>query len=59
MLKKKGDSGGPLFIMENVGGRMKYIQAGITSYGDFCGLANSPGIYTRVSYYLDWIERHK
>lgn len=29
---------------------------GLTSYGDGCALANSPGIYTRVSAYINWIQ---
>jgi secreted trypsin-like serine protease len=30
----KGDSGGPLYILD----KKKYILAGITSWGDKCGL---------------------
>lgn len=46
-----GDSGGPL---ELVGDRRRYI-VGVTSSGKLCG-SSWPGIYTRVSRYLDWIE---
>lgn len=46
-----GDSGGPL---ELIGGRRRYI-VGVTSSGKLCG-SRWPGIYTRVSRYLDWIE---
>ncbi|XP_039430021.1 serine protease Hayan-like [Culex pipiens pallens] len=46
-----GDSGGPL---ELVDGRRRYI-VGVTSSGKLCG-SRWPGIYTRVSRYLDWIE---
>ncbi len=48
-----GDSGGPL-IVANTGGGWKL--AGITSFGIGCARANTYGIYTRVSSYLDWIR---
>ncbi|XP_017783278.1 PREDICTED: serine protease snake-like [Nicrophorus vespilloides] len=51
----KGDSGGPLQIRNR-----NYLKAydihGVTSFGKACLLTNSPGVYTRVSYYIDWIE---
>lgn len=34
----------------------KFVVAGITSYGFQCAQKNFPGVYTRVSYYLDWIN---
>jgi secreted trypsin-like serine protease len=34
----------------------QWILVGITSYGTGCGLADYPGVYTRVSYYVDWIS---
>lgn len=54
------DSGGPISLFET--NRYNYICVshiiGVTSYGSqFCGSKNSPGIYTRVSSYLDWIEQ--
>ncbi|GBP47576.1 Serine protease Hayan [Eumeta japonica] len=49
----QGDSGGPLQgLTENDG---NYRLIGITSFGRGCGSA-VPGVYTRLSYYLDWIE---
>ena len=54
----KGDSGGPLFIQDIIGLNLKYTLVGITSYGDDCAIKNKPGIYTRVSYYMDWITEN-
>jgi len=36
--------------------KIKYVSVGIVSYGDKCALPNKPGIYTRVSYFLNWIK---
>lgn len=34
-----------------------YDIVGITSFGQGCGLTlNHPGVYTRVSHYIKWIE---
>ncbi|KAG8196781.1 hypothetical protein JTE90_014513 [Oedothorax gibbosus] len=50
----QGDSGGPLTMIEN--GR--YTQVGIVSFGYRCGHKDYPGVYTRVSSYLSWIEEN-
>ncbi len=47
-----GDSGGPLFVTRG----QSYVQAGVVSFGEECGLANVPGVYARVSSYADWIS---
>ncbi|NXS10628.1 CFAI factor, partial [Neodrepanis coruscans] len=51
----KGDSGGPLvcFDAENVA----YVW-GIVSWGENCGEAGHPGVYTEVASYYDWISHH-
>lgn len=46
-----GDSGGPLFT--TAGG--SYRLVGLTSWGNDCGLADYPGIYTRLTSFLSWI----
>ncbi|XP_011180759.2 trypsin-1 [Zeugodacus cucurbitae] len=52
----QGDSGGPLIKLKNVEDlkTMSYI-VGITSFGIGCG-TGTPGIYTRIAAYIDWIE---
>ncbi|CAH0599407.1 unnamed protein product [Chrysodeixis includens] len=52
----EGDSGGPLQIMSKYISCM-YIIIGVTSFGfTICGEVGSPGVYTRVSNYVPWIE---
>ena len=48
----QGDSGGPLQCLMNG----QYYVAGITSFGSGCAKEGFPDIYTRVSYFADWIE---
>lgn len=52
----QGDSGGPLFIKDTVNGKTKFVSVGITSYGIGCAEVATPAIYTRTSYYYDWIR---
>jgi hypothetical protein len=47
----QGDSGGPLLDSGTM------IQYGIVSFGFGCGRPNSPGVYTNVVAYSEWIER--
>ncbi|XP_055643804.1 uncharacterized protein LOC129779998 [Toxorhynchites rutilus septentrionalis] len=50
-----GDSGGPLQVKLLHNGKMSPFVVGITSFGTACGLS-TPGVYTRVSAYFDWIS---
>lgn len=49
-----GDSGGPLFFEEN----NTTTQLGIVSWGEICGAARSPGVYTKVNEYINWIQNY-
>jgi secreted trypsin-like serine protease len=63
----RGDSGGPL-VINKFNRRTKnlypdnddaiWIQVGVTSFGSSdCG-SGKPGVYTRVSEYIDWIKKN-
>jgi len=48
----QGDSGGPFFSNESPETRE---LLGIVSWGIGCGRAGYPGVYTEVSYFVEWI----
>lgn len=49
-------AGGPLQLSRINENQFKYYEViGVTSFGKFCA-AGSPGVYTKISSYLDWIE---
>ncbi|RNA15447.1 acrosin isoform X1 [Brachionus plicatilis] len=54
----KGDSGGSLVTLSEIKGQNRYVSSGIVSFGYGCGRPKYPGIYTRTSYFLEWIHEH-
>ena len=50
----QGDSGGPLVVTTDTGP----VLAGVTSVGNECALPNFPGIYTRATSFLPWINQY-
>ncbi|CAL8118290.1 unnamed protein product [Orchesella dallaii] len=53
----QGDSGGPAACKKRTNGTA--VLCGIISHGHGCGRAGYPGIYTRMSHYVEWIENTK
>lgn len=51
----QGDSGGPLQVIhpKNL---CVFQVIGVTSFGQGCAIIDTPGVYTRVSHYISWIE---
>lgn len=51
-----GDSGGPIQFRTRFNQEDIFTIVGVTSFGASCG-SSIPGVYTRVSKYLDWVEK--
>jgi secreted trypsin-like serine protease len=52
----QGDSGGPLVQTDSNGGR--FYLTGIVSFGRRCATPGFPGVYARVSHFLNWISKN-
>lgn len=52
----QGDSGGPYVIGKPEGKTAYFYQIGVVSYGFRCAEPGYPGVYSRVTQFLDWIE---
>ena len=50
----QGDSGGPLVTRDD---RPGFSLIGVVSFGDGCARPDSYGVYTEISYFLDWIAQ--
>ncbi|XP_023799523.1 enteropeptidase isoform X2 [Cyanistes caeruleus] len=48
----KGDSGGPLTFKDGD----KWFLVGVISFGDGCAFPQQPGVYVRVTRFVDWIK---
>ncbi|XP_069782963.1 serine protease 27-like [Narcine bancroftii] len=48
----QGDSGGPLLFLANY----TWVQVGLVSFGEGCGQADRPGVYTEVAAFAPWIK---
>ena len=58
----KGDSGGPLmsndseFTKKNKDDTKPWVLYGITSWGAECATVETPGVFTKVSHYVNWVH---
>ena len=53
----QGDSGGPLVVQKSPTDDSAIVY-GVVSWGIGCARPGYPGVYTRVTKYVDWILNH-
>lgn len=51
----KGDSGGPLACQKNG----KFYLAGVVSMSKLCHIPSIPGLFTNVTFFMEWIEKDR
>jgi len=51
-----GDSGGPLLLTSDDGDAAEDVQVGIVSFGVGCNSPDFPGLYSRISDQIGWID---
>lgn len=51
----QGDSGGPLIVFDEEG---EMVQVGIVSFGIGCAEPELPGVYTKLSPFVEWIREN-
>lgn len=51
----QGDSGGPLMVALPWKKEARYYEIGVVSYGIGCARTDTPGVYTRVVHFMDWL----
>ena len=45
------------FIFLHISLTSRYTQIGVVSYGNGCGQAAFPGVFSRVTYVIKWIKK--